>query len=213
MDGSRHVNNFICPDCATGLYCRPHKTKQTKAGAMRKSLWPILLILSLLSACASNNSTNATASNNSTNATRNTYNLVGVTLANGATVTGQFDWDDAPGSFAYTNVNIVVGGSGAEAGFNITTPDPMNTDGLCVSDPPTSADFCGSTDRPSLLFIFDNRLTPNGLNTTAAVLSSDTICLGICFKGQDSQVNYPDGLSVAITGGSVVGHHRLKRSV
>ena len=86
---------------------------------MRKSLWPIL-ILSLLSACASNNSTNAT---------RNTYNLVGVTLANGATVTGQFDWDDAPGSFAYTNVNIVVGGSGAEGGFNITTPDPMNTDG------------------------------------------------------------------------------------
>jgi hypothetical protein len=162
---------------------------------MRKSLWPVLLILSVLSACASNNSTHAT---------RNTYNLVGVTLANGATVTGQFDWNDAPESFSYTNVNILVSGSGAEAGFDITTPDSMNTDGLCLSDPPTSADFCGSTDRPSLLFILDNRLTPNGLNTTAAALSSDTICLGVCFKGQDSQVNYADGVSVAITGGSVV---------
>src|SRR4051812_24599184 len=124
---------------------------------MRKSLWSILLILPVLSACASNNSTNATSntstsatSSNSTNATKGTYNLVGVTLANGATVTGQFDWNDAPGSFSYTNVNIMIGGSGTEAGFNITAPDPMNTDGLCLSDPPTSSNFCGSTDRPSL---------------------------------------------------------------
>jgi hypothetical protein len=123
---------------------------------------------------------------------------------NGATITDQFDWNDAPGSFSYTNVNIVVSGSGAQGGFDITTPDPMNNDGLCFSDPPTSSDFCGSTSTPSLLFIFDNRLTPNRLNTAAAALSSDTICLGVCFKGQESQVNYPDGVSVAITGGSVV---------
>lgn len=164
---------------------------------MRKSLRPILLILSGLCACGSNNSTNVT------NATRITYNLVGVTLANGATVTGQFDWNDAPDSFSYTNVNIVVGGSGPEAGFDITTPDPMNNDGLCFSDPPTSLDFCGSTSAPSVLFIFANRLTPNGANMTAAVLPSDTISLGE-FKGTYSQVDYADGVSVAITGGSVV---------
>jgi hypothetical protein len=162
---------------------------------MRKSLWLILLILSGLSACASSNSSTTL---------RNTYNLVGVTLANGATVTGHFDWNDVAGSFSYTNVNIVVGGSGAEAGFDITTTDPMNNDGLCFSDPPTSLDFCGSTSAPSMLLIFDNRMTPNGVNASAAALSSDSICLGPCFKGASSQVNYADNVSVAITGGSVV---------
>jgi hypothetical protein len=125
-------------------------------------------------------------------------------LANGAAVTGQFDWDDAPGSFSYTNVNIVVRGSGAQAGFDITTPDPMNNEGKCFSDPPTSLDYCGSTSTPSLLFIFDDFLTPNGVNTTAALFSSDTICSGVCYKGAQSQVTYADGVSVAITGGSVV---------
>jgi hypothetical protein len=173
------------------------RQKKRKACAMRKSLRPILLILLGLYGCASNNSTNVT------NTTSAKYKLVGVTLANGATVTGQFDWNDAPGSFSYTNVNIVVGGSGAEAAFDITTPDPMNNDGLCFSDPPTSLDFCGSTSTPSVLFIFADRLTPNGTNLTAAALPSDTISLGE-FKGTDSQVNYADGVSVAITAGSVV---------
>jgi hypothetical protein len=162
---------------------------------MRKLLLPILLILPALCACGSNNSTNTT---------RNTYNLVGVTLANGATVTGQFDWDDVPGSYTYTNVNIVVGGEGAEAGFDITTPDLMNIYGLCFSDPPIPSNLCGSTITPSVLFIFDNYLTPNPTSGAGALLPSDTICLGTCYKGADSQINYADGLSVPMTGGSVV---------
>lgn len=137
-----------------------------------------------------------------------TFSLVGVTLADGGTITGQFDWNDVAGSFAFTNVDITVTGAGAELGMNtvITAPDPLNTAGLCFVEPPVSAGACTSSSRPSLIFIFDQRMTPNVLSPTTPALSSDGICVGntSCFGTDESEFNFSNGDSVAITAGSVV---------
>jgi len=137
-----------------------------------------------------------------------TFILQGVTLADGGTITGQFDWNDVSGSYSYTNVDIQITGAGAEAGLveTITSGDTMNPGGLCFSDPPVGQALCMSTASSGLVFIFDQRLTPNNLDPSDPQLASDTICLGdtSCFDGNQSQYTFSNGVSVAITGGLVV---------
>lgn len=113
--------------------------------------------------------------------------------------------DDVPGSYSFTNVDIEVTGSGAQLGLNttITSSDLQNPGGLCFADPPVGQALCFSTILPSLVLIFDQRLTPNSLDPTDPELLSDQICLGPCFGNDQSQFNFSDGTSVAITAGSI----------
>jgi hypothetical protein len=156
---------------------------------MRKSLLnvPILLLIAAFATLTAH---------------ADTYTLNGVTLVDGGTVVGQFDWNDVPSSYSFTNVNILITGAGPQLGLSttITSPDPLNPGGLCFSDPPVGTGLCSS---PSLVFVFDQRLTPNSTDPTAPPLLSDEICIGPCFGANESHVTFSDGTSVAITAGSV----------
>ena len=137
-----------------------------------------------------------------------TYSLFGVTLADGGTITGHFDWNDVPSSYAYTNVDITVMGGGAELGSNvtITAPDLLNIGGLCLVEPAVTQGACNSSALPSLALIFDQRLSPNALSPTDPKTISDQICIGStsCFLSNESKFTFPDGASVPVTAGSVV---------
>lgn len=160
---------------------------------MRKSFWGAPLVLLVAFA--------------GLNAHADTYTLNGVTLADGGTVTGQFDWNDVPASYSFTNVDILITGAGPQLGLSttITSPDPNNNGGLCFSDPPIGTGLCASTSSSSLVFIFDQRLSPNFLDPAAPPLLSDDICIGPCFLTFQSHVTFSDGTSVAVTNGSVGG--------
>jgi len=89
------------------------------------------------------------------------YDLVGVTLEDGGTVTGQFTIAGTGASGAndidYINVDITVTGAGSESGnsFTVTSGDPVNPAGEFFEDPgsgPRSFDIqwsgAGITDVP-----------------------------------------------------------------
>jgi hypothetical protein len=132
-----------------------------------------------------------------------TYDLVGVTLADGGTITGQFDWDDIPGLYAYTDVSVEVTGAGAELGLDadITTNDYHNFGGLCFLDPQAGLGACSGT---GLVIEWTERMEPHSFNPTGTPLTSNEICLhssGAC--GADSVYHFSDGNTVEITGGGV----------
>jgi hypothetical protein len=145
------------------------------------------------------------------------YNLVGVTLADGGSITGSFDWDYGPGVYEFTDINIVATGGGAELGEVVAVTngtDVLNPGGECLSINTTTEFGCSPLTLPGILINFVTRLGPNAVFPNEPVQSVVTICTAAADNcglatGYDgivtvpSQVLFP-GTDPDVTGGELV---------
>jgi hypothetical protein len=152
-----------------------------------------------------------------------TYDLVGVTLSDGGTLTGSFDWAYGGGAYEFTNINIVATGAGPDLGEVLTIAngtDSNNNGGECLVYPQEAfSGDCSPLSGAGILLNFVNRLGPNDVFPTERVQFSDLICTanaGNCGLGQGfegtvgtpSEVVFSSTVQASITGGAVV--HRLE---
>ena len=145
------------------------------------------------------------------------YNLVGVTLADGGSITGSFDWAYGSGVYEFTDINLLATGAGAELGQVVTVTngtDLLNPGGECLSINTTTEFGCSPLTVPGILLNFVTRLGPNEVFPNEPVQSDVTICTtaaGNCglSTGFDGILTTPSqvlflGEDPAVTGGELV---------
>lgn len=107
------------------------------------------------------------------------YTLVGVTLSDGGTITGSFDWAYGSGVYEFTDINLVATGGGADLGETVTVTDgtdTLNPGGECMSINTTTEFGCSPLTTTGILINFVTRLGPNAVFPSEPVQSVVTIC-------------------------------------
>ena len=144
------------------------------------------------------------------------YNLVGVTLSDGGTITGSFDWAYGSGVYEFTNINLVARGGGDDLGDVVTVTDgtdALNGGGECLSINNTTPFGCSPLTEPGILLNFVTRLGPNAVFPNEPVQPAVTLCTAAAddcglATGYDGVVATPSqvmfGADPDVTGGELL---------